>query len=214
MRRYASKRTSLRRVLHEKGLILIKSRDIIISINNNMNDFKKHNNFGGARGGSRGYQGGGRDGGRNTEMFQAVCASCNKSCEVPFRPNGKKPVYCKDCFSAQGGQSSNPHPAFDRSPRRDFQSAPSFKQDYKPAYKPAGAPDASLAEMKRSLDTLNIKLDRLIQALGDKSPAPAAHVAAATIAAKAPAKTAAPKAAAKKPAPKAVVKKTAPKKKK
>lgn len=83
--------------------------------------------FGGGRsGGGRGGFGGGRgfgdrDGGER-EMFQATCAECGNSCEVPFRPNGNKPVYCRDCFSkindGPGGRSD------DRGPRssggRDF----------------------------------------------------------------------------------------------
>jgi len=41
-------------------------------------------------------------------MFKAVCDSCHTSCEVPFRPNGEKPVYCKDCFGkSEKGSSSH-----------------------------------------------------------------------------------------------------------
>ena len=32
------------------------------------------------------------------EMFKADCAKCGNACEVPFRPNGAKPVYCNNCF--------------------------------------------------------------------------------------------------------------------
>jgi CxxC-x17-CxxC domain-containing protein len=35
------------------------------------------------------------------EMFSATCASCGREAQVPFRPNGSKPVYCSDCFSSQ-----------------------------------------------------------------------------------------------------------------
>jgi CxxC-x17-CxxC domain-containing protein len=30
---------------------------------------------------------------------KAICAECHKECEVPFKPSGDRPVYCKDCFS-------------------------------------------------------------------------------------------------------------------
>ena len=43
--------------------------------------------------------GGGFGGGRPREMFKATCADCKKECEVPFKPSGDRPVYCKDCFS-------------------------------------------------------------------------------------------------------------------
>jgi len=44
---------------------------------------------------SRGYDRGPR------EMFSATCASCGREAQVPFRPNGMKPVYCSECFTAQ-----------------------------------------------------------------------------------------------------------------
>ena len=49
------------------------------------------------------------------EMHQAVCASCNKNCQVPFRPSGGKPVYCSDCFEQRGGNDSR---GFENRPRR------------------------------------------------------------------------------------------------
>ena len=33
------------------------------------------------------------------EMFDATCASCGKTCQVPFRPRDDRPVYCSECFS-------------------------------------------------------------------------------------------------------------------
>src|SRR5690348_9650861 len=46
--------------------------------------------------------------GGSAEMFSATCANCGKTCQVPFRPNGKKPVYCKECFAAaNGGERSH-----------------------------------------------------------------------------------------------------------
>ena len=52
---------------------------------------------------------GGR-GGRDAEkpaMYKATCGDCGAPCEVPFRPNGAKPVLCSICFSAsKGGERS------------------------------------------------------------------------------------------------------------
>jgi CxxC-x17-CxxC domain-containing protein len=33
------------------------------------------------------------------EMHKAVCAECGKECEVPFKPDPSRPVYCRDCWS-------------------------------------------------------------------------------------------------------------------
>jgi CxxC-x17-CxxC domain-containing protein len=38
-------------------------------------------------------------------MYQAVCADCKKDCEIPFKPSGDRPVYCKECFMRR--RSSN-----------------------------------------------------------------------------------------------------------
>jgi CxxC-x17-CxxC domain-containing protein len=46
------------------------------------------------------YEGGGNRYDRGPrEMHKATCADCGKECEVPFKPSGDRPVYCKDCFS-------------------------------------------------------------------------------------------------------------------
>lgn len=50
-------------------------------------------------GGPAGYGGGGDRGERRPrELFEAICADCGKTANVPFRPTGNKPVYCSDCF--------------------------------------------------------------------------------------------------------------------
>jgi CxxC-x17-CxxC domain-containing protein len=151
-----------------------------------MNDFKKRNKFGGGekgdrRGGNfgkkdfnRSHFGGDRP--QRTDLFQAVCAACGKSCEVPFRPNGKKPVYCKECFDKNNGGNDSYN-----SPRP---SAPSYgreRSEYRPArteYRTerpqAPQSDSGMGEVKRQLETLNSKLDRLVTLMSEKAaPAPA-----------------------------------------
>jgi CxxC-x17-CxxC domain-containing protein len=36
-------------------------------------------------------------------MHAATCAECGVETEVPFRPSGERPVYCRDCFGRQQG---------------------------------------------------------------------------------------------------------------
>src|SRR5271169_3150756 len=56
---------------------------------------------GGRSGGGGGYGGGGgmRGGGRGDrpprEMHDATCAQCGKPTQVPFKPTGDRPVYCR-----------------------------------------------------------------------------------------------------------------------
>ena len=37
--------------------------------------------------------------GGQRQMYEVTCAECGKQTEVPFRPTGEKPVYCRDCFN-------------------------------------------------------------------------------------------------------------------
>ncbi|MCP3682848.1 MAG: DNA-directed RNA polymerase [bacterium] len=48
------------------------------------------------------FGGGGRDFGPR-EMHKATCAECGQECEVPFKPSGDRPVYCKDCYKKKKG---------------------------------------------------------------------------------------------------------------
>ena len=34
----------------------------------------------------------------NREMHNITCADCKKEAQVPFKPSGDRPVYCRDCF--------------------------------------------------------------------------------------------------------------------
>lgn len=44
-------------------------------------------------------------------LYQAVCAECNKECEVPFKPVPERPVYCKECYaSRKKGKRGAKHP--------------------------------------------------------------------------------------------------------
>lgn len=64
--------------------------------------FKK---FGGNKfGGNKGF--GDRGG---AFMHDATCSKCGKNCQVPFKPNGRKPIFCNECFAAEkeGGSFQN-----------------------------------------------------------------------------------------------------------
>ncbi|MBU2561548.1 MAG: DNA-directed RNA polymerase [Nanoarchaeota archaeon] len=56
--------------------------------------------FGGGGRGGGGFRGGGGGGFRGgpREMHKAVCSECGQECEVPFKPSGDKPVFCKECY--------------------------------------------------------------------------------------------------------------------
>ena len=33
------------------------------------------------------------------EMHKTTCAECGQECEVPFKPQEGRAVYCKDCYA-------------------------------------------------------------------------------------------------------------------
>ncbi|MBU1113231.1 MAG: hypothetical protein KKH93_05100 [Candidatus Omnitrophica bacterium] len=51
---------------------------------------------------------------KERSFTQAVCADCKRECEVPFRPSGDRPIYCRECFSKRNQDSSRPQGAKDR----------------------------------------------------------------------------------------------------
>ena len=123
---------------------------------------------GGNRGGGSRFGGGGSgrpgsDRGGPVTMHHAVCSTCGKDCEVPFRPTGDKPIYCNDCFSANrsprkdfGGSAFSPRTGGDRFPRKDF----------------GGSGDN---EVKKQLEFLGLKIDRLtkvVESLANVKVAP------------------------------------------
>lgn len=70
----------------------------------NSNDRGSRGSYGGGRSssGSRSNSGGysrGRDQRDDRPMMHsAICDECDSKCEVPFKPNGRKPVLCSNCF--------------------------------------------------------------------------------------------------------------------
>lgn len=104
-----------------------------------MNNFSRGGNSGGGFGASRGPKrsfgggfGGGNRGGfgggprEDREMFDATCGECGNNCQVPFRPNGRKPVLCSNCFRKDEGGN-------DRGSRNFGNDRPSYGGD-RPSY--------------------------------------------------------------------------------
>ncbi len=137
--------------------------------------------------------------GGDKPMFKTVCAECNQNTEVPFKPNGSKPVYCRDCFRKQdgggdfaprGSSYGNDRPSFggDKQmfpatcakcgnstevPFRPSGDKPVFCRD---CFKKEGGPDRRSsapagADNGEQFRTLNAKLDQLIKLLTPAAPA-------------------------------------------
>ncbi len=91
----------------------------------------------------------GRGGFEDRPMFEAVCAKCGETCQVPFKPNGEKPVLCKGCFAVAKGDSF--------STGKSDQFAKSFG-----ARRPEHSSD--------TLEKMNAKLERILKMLEALAP--------------------------------------------
>ena len=120
---------------------------------------------GGNRGGGFRGNGGGRPSfpkkswgdDRPKVMHQATCSECGQPCEVPFKPNGEKPVYCNNCFSKKRAEGD------DQRPRRDFgDHGPRKSFGDRPSPRPSFSPAPFSDESKKQLTEINAKLDRLV----------------------------------------------------
>ena len=127
-----------------------------------MNNFKK----GGFRQGGGGFgrrsskfRGGNDRPGGHKELFPAICSECQKKCEVPFRPTGEKPVYCRECFDKQRGHNSGG----DFRPQREYQSE-----------QPKTLSDSGINDIKQRLLALESKVSRILELVSQKPETPAA----------------------------------------
>lgn len=126
-----------------------------------MKDFKRNSDFGDKKRGSfdrrdsgdRGFSRGGSDSTRPA-LHSATCAECGKSCEVPFKPSGDRPVYCSNCFK---GKKDGFTPK--RSNNRDF-SKPRFESPARPS-----VPTNSSEPANEQFEKLNAKLDKILSIL-------------------------------------------------
>lgn len=110
--------------------------------------FNKDNRSGGGRDfGRRSFDG---DRGGNRQMFKTTCSNCGKDCEVPFKPTGSKPVYCRDCFRTMGGGFDSRR-TDDRGSRK-----PNFDNGDRGSAQP---------QYREQFETLNTKLDKILKLL-------------------------------------------------
>lgn len=35
------------------------------------------------------------------QLYDVTCAKCGKPAQVPFKPSGDRPVFCKECYAQQ-----------------------------------------------------------------------------------------------------------------
>ena len=97
------------------------------------------------------------------ELFPATCSTCGKGCEVPFRPSGDRPIFCRDCFGEKRGAADGGYVRKD-APERSFQ-----KREFTPSYapKPAPASDTRIDDLKHQMEAMHKKVDALTQMVAE-----------------------------------------------
>ncbi|HYE23109.1 MAG TPA: CxxC-x17-CxxC domain-containing protein [Candidatus Paceibacterota bacterium] len=88
------------------------------------------------------------------ELYDAECANCHKRCQVPFRPNGKKPVHCADCFVKDEKRAPSRYGSDDRK----FSPRPTHST-------PAPAIDGQVQDLSKQIKVMNETLERLAVAV-------------------------------------------------
>lgn len=93
--------------------------------------------------------GGGGSFGDRKPMFNATCNDCGARCELPFKPSGGRPVFCRDCFKKQDDGDQR------RTPQR---------------FEPKGRDSSrELKEIIEQLKMIGSKIDSLAKAMSENS---------------------------------------------
>lgn len=116
--------------------------------------------------GGRGDRNEGGD--RGGEMFTTNCTKCGKSCEVPFRPSGDRPVLCRECYVRKDDESVRVERKGD-SFGRDSRPAPRFDRPQAPYQAPV-VHDTGMADVKRQLAAMESKLNRILDLINPPLP--------------------------------------------
>ena len=138
-------------------------------MNNFSNDrgFKNFSNrsFGGGnRSRSFGSNRGGFDRNRNDrQMYDAVCDKCGRDCQVPFQPTGEKPIYCSECFEKMNGRNEGSE--------RNFGGNRDFGGNNR-RFEARDTKDYSQDNTRSEIESLNKKMDRIIELLTAQKSAP------------------------------------------
>ncbi|MEK7452456.1 MAG: CxxC-x17-CxxC domain-containing protein [Patescibacteria group bacterium] len=115
-------------------------------------------------------------------MHPATCSACGMGCEVPFKPNGKKPILCSNCFSTDGSKGLKFAGKDTRGDRHMFKAVCSdcgshCEVPFRPIEGKAiryrncfGHDDVKVSGIsKDQFDKLNVKLDTILKLLGAKT---------------------------------------------
>jgi CxxC-x17-CxxC domain-containing protein len=164
----------------------------------NMKEYKRKEPFGRDRGPRR-------EGGKESfkaPLFKTTCNHCGKDCEVPFKPNGSKPVYCSTCFNKDQHEAPR-RPV--RGPDERNYNVGNREHGFsdRHAQRPDRSRESGAEGFRKELEALHHKLDSILAVLDTVveklNPIPPETVEEVPAPAKKTRKTAEKEAAVKKP---------------
>lgn len=136
-----------------------------------MNAFKRNSKFGPKRSGDKpSFR---HTGARSqSTMYPAVCSKCGNACEVPFRPDGQRPVSCKNCFvnttpEDRGARFDRPERSYD-APKPTFRLPAQAGAPVAPMA--AAKPDPRIDEIQRNIVKIQAQLERIIVSIATLKP--------------------------------------------
>jgi CxxC-x17-CxxC domain-containing protein len=86
----------------------------------------------------------------NIELYDAVCQSCGKSFKAPFKPDGKRPVYCKNCLKKRDSNNT-----FNDLPTISLKE--SAKDFIPPIKKNRSSKEENIKTNKKEIDLIGLK---------------------------------------------------------
>ncbi|MDD3292709.1 MAG: type IV secretion system DNA-binding domain-containing protein [Candidatus Pacebacteria bacterium] len=86
----------------------------------------------------------------NIELYDAVCQSCGKSFKAPFKPDGKRPVYCKNCLKKRDNNNT-----FNDLPTISLKE--SAKDFIPPVKKNRSSKEENIKTNKKEIDLIGLK---------------------------------------------------------
>lgn len=95
---------------------------------------------------------------KNNALHSTICGKCGAHCEVPFKPNGERPVLCNRCFKRDGAA-----PRFNASEKRfgDDRST-SFQSE-----NPSPVSKSIDPALQKQLNQINAKLDQILDLISE-----------------------------------------------
>ncbi len=104
---------------------------------------------------------------KDVQLFTTNCTTCGKSCEVPFRPDGTKPVLCRDCFTTKNTSPTNMTPSRDRFTQNEY-AGRRPERTYELRTAPVSTISTSTADIARlvkQLAVLETKVSQILESI-------------------------------------------------